>query len=139
MDVSIAVVCDYANTSSDGKLNILGVFQQINAPTLPFQVPQLYVVISTVAAPTEQTQEFPFELLFWDEDGNEILRLQQALQFPAATYPGERVINNQIIGMAGLPLHRAGDYSFIVRIAGEERRTISLRVNDRSTHATDAQ
>lgn len=138
MDVAIAVICDYANTSADGKLNILGVFQQINAPVLPFQVPQMYVVVSTVAAPTEQGQEFPFELLFWGEDGNEILRLQQRLQFPVATYPGERVINNQIVGMAGLPLQAAGDYSFIVRISGEERRTITLRVNDRSRDATDA-
>lgn len=132
MEVTIAVLCDYANTSQDGKLNILGVFQQINALVIPFQIPQMYIVVSTTAAPTEHSQEFPFELLIWNEDGEEILSIQQPLQFPPATYPGERVINNQIIGLAGLPLATAGDYSVIVRIGGREERTISLRVNDRS-------
>lgn len=131
MEVTLAVLCDYANTSQDGKLNILGVFGGINATALPVVIPQMFVVVSIEAAPTEAGQEFQFELLLWGEDGNEILRLQQPLQFPTPAYVGERVQNNQIIGIAGLPLLATGDYSFIVRIAGEERRTIRMRVHDR--------
>ena len=132
MEVTLAVACDYANLSQDGKLNILGVFNEINAPVLPFNIPQMYIVVSTAAEPSEQGREFPFELLLWGEDGNEILAIQQSLQFPPAPAPGGRVSNNQIIGLAGIPFPTAGDYSFIIRIGGEQRRAISLRVNDRS-------
>lgn len=132
MEVTLAVICDYANLSRDGKLNILGVFNGIEAPALPISVAQLFIVVSTEAGPTEAGQEFPFELVLWAQDGQEIFRVDQRLQFPATTYPGEHVSNNQIIAVAGLPFREAGDYAFHVRIGGLDRRTISLRVNDRS-------
>jgi len=132
MDVTLALLCDYANLSQDRKLNILGVFSVFNVTTLPALLPQMYVVVSTEAALTEAGQEFPFELVLWNADGREMLRLQQPLQFPPITHPGDTVSNNQIIGIARLQFPTAGDYSFIIRIANQERRRIRLRVNDRS-------
>ncbi len=132
MEVTLAVICDYANLAQDGKLNILGVFNEINAPMVPFPMPQMFVVVSTEAAPTEQGQEYPFELLIWDADGTEIASIKQPMQFPVA--PGQRATHNQIIGISGLPVS-PGDYSFNIHIANEHRRTISLHVNDRSGDA----
>ena len=36
VDVRVAVLADYANVSQDGKLNIMGIFQEINPSFLPF-------------------------------------------------------------------------------------------------------
>ena len=41
MDVTVAVLADYANVSQDGKLNIMGIFQEINPPMLPGLAPKL--------------------------------------------------------------------------------------------------
>jgi hypothetical protein len=51
MEVTVAVLADYANVSQDGKLNIMGIFQEINATSLPFVLPQMYLVMSFSAGP----------------------------------------------------------------------------------------
>ena len=53
MDVTLAVLADYANVSQDGKLNIMGIFQEVNPPLLPFTLPQMYLVLSLTAGPAE--------------------------------------------------------------------------------------
>lgn len=45
MDVNLALLADYANVSQDGKLNIMGIFQEVNPPVLPFALPQMYLVM----------------------------------------------------------------------------------------------
>ena len=53
VEVTVAVLADYANVSQDGKLNIMGIFQEINPPALPFALPQMYLVLSLSAGPAE--------------------------------------------------------------------------------------
>jgi hypothetical protein len=44
VDVTLAVLADYANVSQEGKLNILGVFQEVNPVAFPAGVPQMFVL-----------------------------------------------------------------------------------------------
>jgi hypothetical protein len=37
-------ICDYASFSEGGKLNILGIFENINAPSIPYAHPQMFIV-----------------------------------------------------------------------------------------------
>ena len=53
MDVTLAVLADYANVSQDGKLNIMGIFQEVNPSEIPFVLPQMYLVLSLTAGPAE--------------------------------------------------------------------------------------
>lgn len=39
-------VCDYASFSEGGKLNILGIFENINASKIPYIHPQMFVVLN---------------------------------------------------------------------------------------------
>ena len=39
MQVPLAVLADSANVSQEGKLNIMGIFTQINAQSLPCDTP----------------------------------------------------------------------------------------------------
>ena len=39
-------VCDYASFSEGGKLNILGIFENINASKIPYTHPQMFVVLN---------------------------------------------------------------------------------------------
>ena len=43
--VKAALLCDYALTSDDGKLSALGIFSNINFPSLPNAYPRFFVVI----------------------------------------------------------------------------------------------
>jgi hypothetical protein len=84
MEVTLAVVCDYANVSDDGKLNILGVFQEVNPPVLPYQVAQMYLVINFEAGPAEFGDQKHVEIRLLENDGTPLL----GLQGPIVVHPG---------------------------------------------------
>jgi len=130
MDVKLAVLADFASITREGKLNILGIFDQINPPVLPFRSPQMFLVSSISAEPTEIGREFQFEILLWDSDGNEVLAIEQPIQFAQPDRPGGQATTNVIIGLSNVPFERAADYVFYIRIGGEQRRRINLRVNE---------
>ena len=46
--VKLALLCDYALTSQEGKLSALGIFSQMNFPMLPNAAPRFFVVIVLV-------------------------------------------------------------------------------------------
>ena len=53
MQVKLAVVADYANVSSEGKLNILGIFDRINVSDLPAAHPQMHLILRLEAHSTD--------------------------------------------------------------------------------------
>src|SRR5919202_2480732 len=46
--VKLALLCDYAITAQDGKLGIMGIWSNINLPSLPNAWPRFFVVIVLV-------------------------------------------------------------------------------------------
>jgi hypothetical protein len=130
MDVTLAVLADYANTSKEGKLNILGVFTEVNPPFLPWNLPQMYVVVSMEAEPSEAGTDMPFSILLWDGDGKEILSIDQKIPVPQPSRRGARTMINNIIALAGIPFNKAGEYAFYIRVAGEQKRQIAFRVHE---------
>lgn len=129
MNVKFAVLADYALLDQGGKLSILGIFDQVRPPMLPFNMPQMYWVIVVEGEASEAGRQFPMELLIWDADGNQLFANEVTFAFPPAQQPGSKVAHNSIIALAGIPFVNAGDHSFIVRINGEERNRIRLQVS----------
>lgn len=132
MDVKLAVLADYANVSSDGKLNIMGIFQEINAPSLPFPLPQMYLVLTFEAGPAEFGSQKQLRIVLMDGDGNERIALEGEVQVPEPKRRGSRAYINEAIGLAGVPFEKAGDYQFAILVGGERKKTVPLHVNDLS-------
>lgn len=130
MDVNLALVADYANVSQDGKLNIMGIFQEVNPPFLPFQLPQMYLVISFEAGPAEFDSVKNIRVALLDNDGNEMLALEGQVQVPRPPRPGRRAFINQVVGLNGVRFERPGDYEFSILIGGETRGTTPVHVNE---------
>src|SRR5215217_4763717 len=82
MEVKLAVLADYANVSQDGKLNIMGIFQEINATALPFPLPQMYLVLTFEAGPAEFGSEKQLRVVLVDSDGNERMSLKGQVKVP---------------------------------------------------------
>ena len=129
VDVTVAVLADYANVSQDGKLNIMGIFQEINPPTLPWALPQMYLVLSFSAGPAEVGTTRDISIVLLDGDGQEILRLDAQMQVPKPKREGSRAYINQAIGLAGVTFERAGDYTFSILVGDDEKATVPLHVN----------
>jgi hypothetical protein len=128
MEVVLAVVCDYANVSMEGKLNILGVFQELNPQVLPYSHPQMYLVVSFEAGAAEVGQQKHFRIVLLDTDGNEILLMEVRLWLKAAR-PGGRSYINQVVGLQLTTFQRTGDHAFHILVNGEEEDG-SLYVNE---------
>lgn len=130
MEVNLAVLADYANVSQDGKLNIMGIFQEVNAPSLPFPLPQMYLVMSLSAGPAEFNSQRQIRVVLLRADGQEILGLEGHVQVPEPVRAGSRAYINETIGLAGVQFDQAGDYGFSILIGGDEKATVPLHVND---------
>ena len=129
MNVKLAVLADFASITREGKLNILGVFDELNTARLPAQVPIFYVVVAYEAGPAEFDSEKVTQIVLTDDDGNVMVRLEQKIKVSPAKRPGTRSTMNQITGIVGLPFPKAGGYQFAILIDGGEATTIGLRVN----------
>jgi len=138
VDVTLAVLADYANVSQDGKLNIMGIFQEVNPPVLPFPLPQMYLVVSFAAEPAEFDTVKDIKIALLDNDGNEMLALEGRAQVPRPQRPGMRAYMNELIGLSGITFERAGDFAFAILVGGETKETVSLHVNEPTQEATNA-
>lgn len=136
VEVNLAVLADYANVSQDGKLNIMGIFQEINAPSLPFPLPQMFLVLTFEAGPAEFGSQKQLRIVLLDSDGNERIALEGEVQVPRPTRRGRRAYINEAIGLAGVPFEKAGDYAFAILVGGETKETVPLHVNDLSKGGT---
>ena len=76
MDVTLSVLADYATVSQDGKLSVMGIFQEVNPPNLPFALPQMYLVVSYSAGPAEFDTVKDIKIALLDNDGKEMLALE---------------------------------------------------------------
>ena len=131
MDVTLAVAADYANVSSDGKLNIMGIFQELTPPSFPAVVPQMYLVLSWDAGPAEFGTERDVRITIMGPDpGEQNVSLNTRVVVPEALRPGERVVFNQILDIKGLPLLRSGPHAIYILLRDDEKARVPLYVRE---------
>lgn len=117
MNVQIATLCDAANADSNGKLNVLGTFDQIFSQTEPLVCPSCTLVVKLQFERIEEGAKV-LRILFVDDDGKEV--------FPAITsniqvtiQPEIRTSNVQIVGtIQQLQLPHFGEYTIDVALDG---------------------
>jgi len=128
MDVTLALLADYANVTREGKLNVMGLFTIINAPALPWVHPQMQLVLELEAGAAEWDTQKGIEIKLLDTDANQILAVQGSVKVPRGE-AGRRVHINSIMTFGNVKFNAEGDYVFAILIGGETKKEIPLRVN----------
>ncbi len=125
MQVILFVAADYANKSIDGKLNILGIFNSINAPNFPARHRQLFLVIRLVAILGETRNKHNIRFLFVDEDGKELINGGGEFDIP---HPegGKQALAEFIVDVGDLHIPKPGRYEFQLMLNGEIRGRIPI-------------
>lgn len=126
MDILVAVLCDAA-TDSQGKLNLLGAFDTINAAQMPAVHPQCSVALRVVFEKNEEGQH-KVRLDFVDEDGRPVM---PPIEMPMLVeVPDEAIFTsrNFIVNIQHLKFAKPGLYSFNVFMDGEQKGSIPLLV-----------
>lgn len=115
--VKAALLADYALTSDDGKLSVMGIFGNVNFPSLPNAYPRFFVVI--VLALDSGQHEVRLGIV--DPMGQQLLpeppTVQVNVELPGAD-------TNLVIDFNNLPFQRAGIYQ------------VQLFVDDLLIHST---
>jgi len=132
MDVVFAQIADYANLSREGKLNILGLFDTINAASFPTVHPQMHLVIRFELLRHERGKSHAVEIQFEDEDGKKLFSIsgQIGIQENAQVAVLPLVHSDQIITINNLLIPREGTYQFVVLIDNNvvKGKEVKLRV-----------
>ncbi|MEP7199871.1 MAG: hypothetical protein ABI874_08650 [Chloroflexota bacterium] len=124
--MTLALLADYANISREGKLNIMGIFEQIHAHQFPAAHAQMQLVVRLEATPFEAGPH-PVRVAFIDGDARELFAIPGTLVVPESQ-SGENITTNQIFVLNGVVLPTPGVYEFVINVMGEELGRVPLRV-----------
>jgi hypothetical protein len=129
MNVNLAVLCDAANVSREGKLNILGEFDSIGAATFPLTYPTMVLVVRLEAHPTEAGVHH-LKLHLFDEDGHDVVPPLQG-DFPTGSpsFLGAMIRTPPLIlQMHGVCFNGPGHYSFELLVDNHHLRSLPLHI-----------
>jgi hypothetical protein len=127
MDLSLLLVADYANTTSDGKLNVMGIFGNITANEFPATHPEMYIIAQLTASPAEYGRVFKFEMKLLDEDGVEMGTVGGENTVPRPE-GGRQISLNHVMRFVNVMFPRPGVYEFAVLVDNDLKGSIPVEV-----------
>ncbi len=122
------LVSDYANTTGDGKLNVMGIFGSITAISFPTTHPEMYVIAQLAPSPAEYTRAFKFELKLMDEDGLQIGNIITDAVVPVPE-TGRYIRLNHVLRLVNITFPKPGEYEVVVLVDNDVKGTLSIEVN----------
>ena len=126
MEVSLAVLADYAIVSHDQKLSILGIFSNVSGLQAPGPLPNSFIVICMELTAAEAEREQKIEIRCMDEDGARVFDVEGTFKGENVP-PGKSIRANQIMQLGPqITLPRFGDYSISIFINNDLKKTISF-------------
>ena len=129
MRVALGVLADYANVAADGKLNIMGVFQIVYAAQFPHVHPQMHLVLTLEADPSEAGNKKQLEVKLMGPDGAPLLGVGGEMEVPKGSpFAGAAIGLNHILGFQGVRFDKPGDYQFAVLIGSDHKDSIRFKV-----------
>lgn len=126
--MTLALLADYYNVTREGKINVMGVFTTINAPTLPWVHPQMQLVLELEASPAEWDTTKHIEVKILDVDAKIVVRVEGTTKVPRGE-PGKRVRLNTSLTFGNIQFNAKGDYVVAVLVGGETKKEVPFSVN----------
>jgi hypothetical protein len=128
MKLSLILVADYANVTQEGKLNVMGIFREINAYNFPARHPSMHLVLSLRAELGEYGVDRNLIVKLLDADGNEIMNLSGQLSVPKG---GGGIVPevNAILELKDVIFQKPGPYQFVVLVDKDYKGDLTISVN----------
>lgn len=118
MKVALAALADSANTTENGKLNLLGLFDSIQARDFPVTHPQVAFAFRLRAEHGDQQQAHHVRVSLIDMDGNELFSTDGEVQI-GRIEPGGFQTTNMIFNVQSARFARPGRYRFRLELEGQ--------------------
>jgi len=129
MEVDLALLADAATIDGSGKLNILGIFDRLNASQFPARHGRMALILR-FSAGLHETGQHVVGITLRDPDGGEVVRIDGEMQLgPGRPFEGGQIRVPHVLNVEGLVFPRSGIYGFDVQVDGEHHVTLPLTVN----------
>ena len=115
MHIPMSFVADEANISEGGKVNALGIFDRIVAPSFPLLYPRMVFVFRLEAGAGDAGQSFAVHIRLLDDAGAVLFDAGGELS-PPLLPPGEVFSANHLVSLANVAFPRPGTYRFVVSV-----------------------
>lgn len=127
LKISLAVLADAANISKEGKLNLTGIFNNINAVNFPASHPWMVLVFLLEGDRSDAISEHKLKIDMIDEDGNLVIpSIEGAIKFTVG--PQGDIYAPQILQLANIQFKKSGRHEFKIIINGEVRASVPINV-----------
>jgi hypothetical protein len=122
------LAADYANLTGDGKLNVMGIFREINAPIFPARHSSMHLVVKLLPELGEYGEKRNLIVKLLDPDGVEIMSVLGEIQVPVGTQ-GRAPEVNVILELKDIVFQQAGPYSFVILVDKDHKGDLPIYVN----------
>lgn|SRR5574341_1550640 len=122
------LAADYANVTGDGKLNVIGIFNDINSYNFPARHPSMHIVAKLAPDLSEYGQRRMFTVILMDADGNHVMELSGEFEVPRGQ-GGRKPEVNIILNLKDIILPTPGRYQFVLLVDKDQKDELTLYVN----------
>jgi hypothetical protein len=126
VDLVTFLLADYASTTPEGKLNVLGIFGQIGAASFPTRHPQMFLVARLTANPAEVNAERRITIRLLDADAQHTLVDWSAPVSIAPAAPGRLTEVSVVVQLRDIVFPAPGDYQFVLLVDNDAKGTLPL-------------
>ena len=123
----VMLVADYANLTGDGRVNVLGIFNQIRASNFPARHHSMWLIAKVSLDIGERAVTRPFEIRLLDEDSNSAFDLEGDLPFHQSE-SGMPPEINIVLPLNNLVFPQPGIYNFRLYINEELKGSVPIQV-----------
>lgn len=128
MELTLLLAADYANTTADGKLNVMGIFKNIKTLKFPAVQPEMYLVMQLEASPAEYGRTFNLRVKLLDEDAVKSLVNINIKRTVPHGKGGHVVHQNVLARLNGVRFPTAGTYEFSVLVDNDVKGTLAINL-----------
>lgn len=125
MKVTLCTCADFASSDARGKLNLMGIFDNIAMNTFPGAHARMVFVVRVLFEYADSESTKKFEVQLRSPNGNKVLELQGEVRI-GTIQPGAFLTRNLVFQLEGVPFERSGTYTFHVRADDKQLAELPL-------------
>lgn len=122
VSINYAFLCDQAFLSADGKLNVTGIFEEINTRSFPALHPQLFVVCQFSV---DEKGSWPYVIKITQKDKGQVFSSPDNIML-TSTKPNEALGN--IFQITQIKFDEEGEYEVEIYINNKLEKSLPLRL-----------
>lgn len=128
MELTLLLIADYANTTADGKLNVMGIFESITAASFPATQSEMYLITRFAAGPAEYGRNFKMDVTLINEDASQELVNFAVENTVHRAQHGQDAHLNHLFRLNNVTFTAPGTYEFSVLVDNDLKGTLAVDV-----------